>query len=140
MLTNEEYEKRMDEYTRSMVGTLGIRFLSREKDGTLRATMPVDHRTRRPGGILAGGASLALAETVAGFASLRICPKGKQAFGIQISANHIAMVKEGDTVTATASPIHLGRTTHIWNVDVRSSENKLISSVRVTNFICDIKL
>lgn len=139
MLTNEELINRMEEYKHSMVGNLGIQFLP-SSDETLQATMPVDHRTRRPGGILAGGSSLALAETVAGFASLRICPKGKQAFGIQISANHISMVHEGDTVTATARPLHIGRTTHIWNVDVVSSKGKLISSVRVTNFICDIKL
>lgn len=139
MLTTEELTNRLEEYKHSMVGNLGIEFLP-STDETLQATMPVDHRTRRPGGILAGGSSLALAETVAGFASLRLCPKGKQAFGIQISANHIAMVKDGDTVTATARPIHLGRTTHIWNVDVVSSGGKLISSVRVTNFICDIKL
>lgn len=140
MLTKEEITNRLEEYDHSMVGNLGIEFLPPEQDGSFRATMPVDHRTRRPGGILAGGSSLALAETVAGFASLRICPKGKQAFGIQISANHISMVREGDRVTATATPIHIGRTTHIWNVDVKSSEGKLISSVRVTNFICDIKL
>ena len=140
MLTTEELTSRLDEYEHSMVGNMGIKFLPETDDNTFRATMPVDHRTRRPGGILAGGSSLALAETVAGFASLRLCPKGKQCFGIQISANHIAMVKDGDTVTATARPIHLGRTTHIWNVDVVSSKGKLISSVRVTNFICDIKL
>lgn len=139
MLTKEELTNRMEEYRHSMVGNLGIEFLP-STDDTLQATMPVDYRTRRPGGILAGGSSLALAETVAGFASLRICPKGKQAFGIQISANHISMVREGDTVTATARPLHIGRTTHIWNVDVVSSEGKLISSVRVTNFICDIRL
>lgn len=139
MLTTEELTNRLDEYQHSMVGNLGIQFLPSTSE-IFQATMPVDHRTRRPGGILAGGSSLALAETVAGFASLRLCPKGKQAFGIQISANHIAMVKDGDTVTATARPIHLGRTTHIWNVDVVSSKGKLISSVRVTNFICDIKL
>ena len=92
MLTKDELDCRMHEYERSMVGNLGIKFLPSD-DNTLSATMPVDARTRRPGGILAGGSSLALAETVAGSASLRICPDGKQDFGVQISATHISMLR-----------------------------------------------
>lgn len=82
-----------------------------------------------------GGATLALAETVAGFGSNLLCNECEFVVGMQVSGNHISSAREGDTVTAVARIIHKGRSTHIWNVDIISSMGKLISSIRVMNSI-----
>ena len=121
----------------SLAKNLGIRLLS-IADGVVKASMPVDVRTSRPcepNDILNGGASLALAETVAGYGSLHLCTEIEMPVGIQISANHLSMVAVGHTVYATATLIHGGRTQHVWNVDIVSDEDKLVSTVRVTNLI-----
>ena len=115
---------------------LGIRFMTVE-EGKVIATMPVDHRTCQQFGILNGGASLALAETVAGHGSILLCTHNEMPCGIQVSANHVRMVKveEGAYVKATGTLIHRGRTTHIWNIDITNPEGKLISTARVVNQI-----
>ncbi len=99
------------------------------------ATMPVDRRTCQPYGLLAGGATLALAETLAGAGSIAGCDPEHVAVGISVSAEHVASARLGQTVTAVATPVHLGKRRHVWNVDVSTEEGKLISSVRVTNLI-----
>lgn len=118
----------------TMMGNLGIQytFASPER---VEATMPVDHRTRQPFGILAGGASLALAETLAGLGSLIVCKPDEIAVGQQVSGNHISSAQEGDTVRGVATPVHIGRSSHVWNVDIFTSTGKLVSSVRVVNAI-----
>ena len=120
----------------SMGEHIGIKFISME-EGKVVATMPVDHRTSQPFGILNGGASLALAEIVAGHGSVPLCAPNEMPCGIQVSANHVGMVRveEGASVTATGTLIHRGRTTHIWNVDITNKEGKLISTARITNQI-----
>ena len=120
----------------SMGEHLGIEFTSME-EGRVTATMPVDHRTCQPFGLLNGGASLALAEMVAGHGSVPLCAPGEMPCGIQVSANHVGMVKveEGAFVTATGTIVHRGRTTHIWNIDITSQTGKLISTARVVNQI-----
>ena len=118
----------------SMGEVLGIEFISVE-EGLVKAKMPVDHRTCQPFGILNGGASLALAEMVAGHGSVPLCSESEMPCGIQVSANHVGMVRTGSYVMATGQLIHRGRTTHIWNVDITSPEGKLISTARIVNQI-----
>ena len=98
------------------------------------ARMRVDERNRQPFGVLSGGASLALAENVAGVGSSSLCP-GCACVGIEVSGSHVKAVAEGDTVTAFARLLHGGKTLHVWNVDIKDSSGELISNVRVTNYI-----
>ena len=86
-------------------------------------------------GILHGGATLALAETVAGIGSMIICEPDEIVVGMQASGNHISSAHEGDSVRAVGTILHKGRSSHIWNVDVFTSTNKLVSSVRVVNSV-----
>ncbi len=110
-----------------------------KENSSIFATMPVDERTITPFNTLAGGASLALAECLAGYGSTLLCDKNTIPNGIQVCGNHIASVKfergKEEKVTAKADIIHKGRTTHLWNIDIMDSNNRLISSVRVTNLI-----
>lgn len=118
----------------TLMGNLGIQytFASPER---VEATMPVDHRNRQPFGILHGGATLALAETVAGLGSLVACKPDETIVGMQVSGNHVSSAHEGDTVRAVCTPVHLGRSSHVWNVDVFTSTGKLVSSIRVINAV-----
>ncbi len=86
-------------------------------------------------GILHGGATLALAETVAGIGSMIICEPDEIVVGMQVSGNHISSAHEGDSVRVVGTILHKGRSSHIWNVDVFTSTNKLVSSVRVVNSV-----
>lgn len=116
------------------MGNLGIQY-TYASDERVEATMPVDYRTRQPFGILHGGATLALAETVAGLGSMIICESDEIVVGMQVSGNHISSAHEGDTVRAVATIVHKGRSSHVWNVDVFTSTNKLVSSIRVVNSV-----
>lgn len=118
----------------SMIEHLGIVLMAPEGE-TVRAEMPVDHRTCQPFGMLSGGAVLALAEMLAGYGSVQLCGEGQQPCGLQVSANHVSSVKTGGKVLATGKLIHKGRSTHVWNVDVTTPEGRLVSTVRVVNFI-----
>lgn len=113
----------------ALMGNLGIQY-TYASDERVEATMPVDYRTRQPFGILHGGATLALAETVAGLGSMIICEPDEIVVGMQVSGNHISSAHEGDTVRAVATIVHKGRSSHVWNVDVFTSTNKLVSSIR----------
>ena len=118
----------------TMVENLGIRFIA-VGDGWVEATMPVDHRTSRPGGLLHGGANLALAETIAGLGSMLTLDLNEfDVRGIQVSANHTGGATEG-TVYARAEIVHSGTQTHVWNVEIKNEAGKLISTGRVTNMI-----
>lgn len=114
--------------------TLGMEFISTPDPDTCKARMKVDHRNRQPFGFLSGGASLALAENLAGVGSLALCP-GKISVGINVSGSHVKAVLEGDVVEATARLLHKGKTLHTWQIDIENSEGELISSVTVTNYI-----
>ena len=118
----------------ALMGNLGIQY-TYVADDRVEATMPVDHRTRQPFGILHGGATLALAETVAGLGSMLLCQPDEMMVGMQVSGNHISSAHEGDTVRAVATIVHKGRSSHVWNVDVFTSTNKLVSSIRVVNSV-----
>ena len=118
----------------ALMGNLGIQY-TYASDERVEATMPVDYRTRQPFGILHGGATLTLAETVAGLGSMIICESDEIVVGMQVSGNHISSAHEGDTVRAVATIVHKGRSSHVWNVDVFTSTNKLVSSIRVVNSV-----
>lgn len=114
--------------------TLGMEFLSTPEPGTCQARMKVDERNRQVFGFLSGGATLALAENLSGVGSMALCPN-KICVGINVSANHVKAVLEGDTVTATARILHKGRTLHVWHIEITNSAGELISAVDITNFI-----
>ncbi len=114
--------------------TLGMEFISTPDPDTCLARMKVDERNRQIFGFLSGGASLALAENLAGVGSLALCPNNI-CVGINISGSHVKAVLDGDTVTATAHILHKGKTLHQWHVDIRNGAGDLISSVEVTNFV-----
>lgn len=126
--------KKMIEKSDGLSKTLGMEFISTPEPDTLIARMKVDERNRQPFGFLSGGASLALAENVAGVGSLAICP-GQIAVGITVNGSHVQAVSEGDTVTAYARLIHKGRKLHTWQVDIKNTKMDLICSVMVTNYM-----
>jgi uncharacterized protein (TIGR00369 family) len=113
---------------------LGMEFISTPEDDTCMARMKVDERNRQPFGFLSGGASLALAENVAGVGSSSLCP-GCACVGIEVSGSHVKAVSEGDTVTAFARLANKGTTLHVWHVEIKNSAGELISTVRVTNYV-----
>ena len=117
---------------------LGMEFISTPEDNTCMARMKVDERNRQPFGFLSGGASLALAENVAGVGSSALCP-GKICVGISVSGEHVKAVAEGDTVTAYARLVSKGRSLHVWDVHLKDSTGDLISTVHVTNYIISPK-
>jgi len=104
---------------------LGIESVTLDKEKVV-LTMPVDERTHQPAGFLHGGASVLLAETAASIgAALNVDLEKKAVFGVEINANHLKSKREG-TVTATATPYHLGRTTMVWNIEITDETDKLI--------------
>lgn len=113
---------------------LGMDFISTPDDDICMATMKVDERNRQPFGFLSGGASLALAENLAGVGSTALCP-GKICVGISVNGEHVKAVVEGDTVTALAHLVSKGRKLHVWDVNITNSAGELISTVHVTNYI-----
>ncbi len=110
---------------------LGIEF-TEAGDDYLVATMPVDHRTKQPAGILHGGASVVLAETLGSVASHLVIDLEKNyAVGLDINANHLRAVSSG-FVKGIAMPIHLGRTTHVWEIKIYNEEGKITCISRLT--------
>ena len=118
----------------NMATSMGIDFFSTPEPDTCGARMRVDESSRQPMGFLSGGASLALAETLAGAGSATLCPD-KICVGIQVSGSHVRAVPEGDTVTALARIVHQGQTLHVWNVDITDDQGCLVSTAHVTNYI-----
>jgi 1,4-dihydroxy-2-naphthoyl-CoA hydrolase len=109
---------------------LGIR-ITALGDDSLTGEMPVDHRTKQPYGLLHGGASVALAETLASMAAnLTLDPKESMAVGLEINANHLRSVTSGN-VTGIALPLHRGRSTQVWEVQIRQGEH-LVCISRMT--------
>jgi 1,4-dihydroxy-2-naphthoyl-CoA hydrolase len=110
---------------------LGIRFTEVGED-YLRGTLPVDGRTRQPYGLLHGGASVALAETLGSVAAWLALPAdGGRVVGIEINANHLRAATSGE-VTGTARPLHLGRSTQVWEIRIEDTQGRLTCISRVT--------
>ncbi|SDR15702.1 hotdog fold thioesterase [Pseudoxanthomonas sp. CF125] len=115
----------------SMVETLGI-VVTEAGDDWLRGTMPVDARTRQPYGLLHGGASVALAETLGSMAGgLCVDITREAVVGLEINANHLRAVREG-TVTGTARALHVGRSTHVWEIRIENEAGKPVCISRIT--------
>ena len=121
---------------KNMGTNLGIKFLKISKNEMI-AEMPVDERTVQPFRVLHGGASIALAETLCSVGAWVNLPESKTAVGIEINANHHRPVKEGGKVTATSTPIQLGRTIHVWETKLVDERGKLVCSSRCTLAIVD---
>lgn len=118
----------------TMVEGLGITFVP-SAPGTFAATMPVDHRTKQAAGLLHGGATAALAETLGSMGSALLIDLGKHAVvGIEVSANHLKGIKSG-VVTATGTVLHKGRTMHVWDIRVHNEKGVLIAVCRLTNLV-----
>jgi 1,4-dihydroxy-2-naphthoyl-CoA hydrolase len=115
----------------TMMETLGIR-MTEAGDDWLRGTMPVDHRTHQPYGLLHGGASVVLAETLGSTAAmLTLDPAQEAAVGLDINANHVRGVRSG-IVTGTARPIHIGRKTQVWEIRIEDEAGELVCISRIT--------
>ena len=115
----------------TLVANLGIEIIEIGTDFLL-AKMPVDHRTKQPMGILHGGASVVLSETLGSLAaSLLIDKSAEFSVGLEINANHIKSVKSG-YVFGKAIPIHVGRSTQIWQTDIRNEAGKLVCTSKLT--------
>ena len=108
-------------------------------DNFIKASMPVDHRTHQPYGLLHGGASATLAETLGSVASALVIDREKFiCVGIEINANHIRSVRNG-LVIGTVTPIHIGSTTHVWDIRIHDENNKLVCVSRLTVAILEKK-
>ena len=116
---------------------LGIKF-TEINDNSITATMPVEDFTRQSRGVLHGGASCVLAESVASFAAfLCINPEKKNVVGLNLNANHLKSIKDG-FVYATAKPIHVGNSTSVWDIEITNENKDLISIVKFTAMHKDI--
>jgi 1,4-dihydroxy-2-naphthoyl-CoA hydrolase len=116
---------------------LGIEFLE-VGDEFIRGRVPVDARTRQPYGLLHGGVSVVLAETLGSIAAHFCCGDGQRAVGLDINANHLRGVTQG-WVTGTVRPVHIGRTTQVWQVDLANDGDQLTCVSRITMAIVEAK-
>ena len=123
-------------FSNSAVSHLGIEISAFGEDW-IEATMPVDHRTTQPFGLLHGGISVALAETIGSLAGYLAIEENKIAVGLGINAHHLRSVKQG-IVTAKATPISLNRNIHVWQIDIRDEQDKLCCVSRLTLSILNL--
>lgn len=114
----------------TLISLLDITFEEKGED-FLTASMPVDSRTHQPMGILHGGASVVLAETLGSCASQMTFDDGYYSVGLEIKANHIKSISRG-RVTGRTTPLHLGRTTQVWDIDIKNDKGELICVSRLT--------
>jgi 1,4-dihydroxy-2-naphthoyl-CoA hydrolase len=118
---------------------LGMQFTVIGED-FIEATMPVDHRTHQPFGLLHGGATVALAETLGSVAAMLCLDESRQiCVGLDINANHVRGVTSG-TVRGTTRPLHIGKKTHVWEIRVVNEQNDLVCVSRITIAILDKKM
>jgi 1,4-dihydroxy-2-naphthoyl-CoA hydrolase len=123
---------------KTLMNSLGIEMVELQK-GKVIATMPVDDRTRQPFGLLHGGASVALAETVASVGAYELVDQATEAVvGLEINANHIRAKRDG-LVTATGTVLHQGKTTMVWEIKIADEEGKLVCISRCTIAVIKLK-
>lgn len=129
--TPQDLDTLQSRHANTIIGHLGIEFTEIGSD-FLRARMPVDHRTIQPFGILHGGSSVVLAETL-GSCAAQMCVDGSKyvCVGLDINANHIRSVRSGH-VSGTARPIHVGRTTQVWGIEISDENGDLVCVSRIT--------
>lgn len=121
----------------TLVSYLGIVFTEIGED-FMKATMPVDHRTHQPMGILHGGASVSLAETIGSTAASMTVRDGYYVVGLDINANHIRSVREG-LVTGIAKPVHIGGSTQVWEIIICDEEGRTVCVSRLTMAVLKFK-
>ncbi|MBB5944320.1 hotdog fold thioesterase [Xanthomonas sp. 3307] len=119
----------------TLIAHLGIVFTEAGPDW-LRATMPVDARTRQPYGLLHGGASVVLAESLGSTAGNLCVEQGRICVGLEINANHLRSARSG-VVTGTARPLHVGRTTQVWEIHIEDAAGKPVCVSRLTLAVVD---
>jgi 1,4-dihydroxy-2-naphthoyl-CoA hydrolase len=120
----------------TLVSHLGIRY-TEVGDDFLSASMPVDARTKQPAGILHGGASVALAETLGSTGANLVVDRDKKlCVGLEINANHIRAMREGE-VRGTARPLHIGGTTQVWEIKISDEKDRLVCVSRITMAVLD---
>ena len=117
-------------HVNTTVAHLGIEFLE-IGDDFIKARVPVDARTIQPYGLLHGGVSVVLAETLGSCGAAFACPEGFRAVGLDINANHLRSATSG-WVTGTARPVHIGRTTQVWHIDLHNEAGELTCVSRIT--------
>ena len=115
---------------RCAVGHLGIEVTEVGTD-FLKGTMPVDHRTTQPFGLLHGGASAMLAETLASIAANHCVDAGHFCVGMEINCNHVRSIREGEVI-GTAAPLHLGRSSQVWDIRIEDPQGRLAAISRMT--------
>jgi uncharacterized protein (TIGR00369 family) len=124
----------VEELTRSHINTapayLGVEFLE-VGDDFIRARVPVDKRTRQPYGRLHGGVSVLLAETLGSCGAAYCCPEGHTVLGLDINANHVRGATDG-WVTGITRPVHIGRSTHVWEIQLHNEAGELTCVSRIT--------
>jgi 1,4-dihydroxy-2-naphthoyl-CoA hydrolase len=127
----------LNEFSKGTLGELlGIRFTVIGED-FLEATMPVESRTHQPMGLLHGGASVALAETLGSVAATLCVDDTKQfCVGLEINANHLRGVRSG-LVKGTTKPIHIGKKTHVWEIKIVNEQNEMVCISRITMAVLD---
>jgi 1,4-dihydroxy-2-naphthoyl-CoA hydrolase len=122
----------------TMVSHLGIEFTQVGED-FIEAKMPVDNRTQQPLGLLHGGASVALAETLGSIAAYSCVDQStKHCVGLEINANHVKAIKSG-YVYGVTKPIHIGKRTHVWEIKITNEKKELVCISRITMAIIDIR-
>jgi 1,4-dihydroxy-2-naphthoyl-CoA hydrolase len=114
----------------TLMATIGIE-ITEIGDDYVRGTMPVDARTHQPYGILHGGASVALAETLGSYAAMLCCDPRFHVVGLDINANHVRAITQG-IVTGTARPLHIGRSTQLWEIRIEDEDGRLVCISRLT--------
>lgn len=128
----EKVKAFMERPKEHMGQVIGIEFTTFKKD-EVAATMPVDRRTVQPFGILHGGASVALAETLASIGAwLQVDIEKEEAVGVEINANHVRPVPEGGEVRGVARPLHIGRKIQVWQTKIYNQDDKLVCVSRCT--------
>ena len=136
MLTQKECDFLHSRMRGTMIEALGIRFIPTADDIAV-AEMPISPSTKQYMGILHGGASLTLAETIAGVGSLHLIgyDEAYAVCGTEVSGSHVAMSAKEGKVYGKARLVHAGKSTHVWNVDIVDEDGKILSAERVTNRI-----
>lgn len=121
----------------TLIANVGIKFTDFDEQ-SLRATMPVDSRTQQPLGLLHGGASVVLAETLGSMAANLCVDESKYCVGLEINANHMRSVSGGE-VLGIATPLHIGNTTQVWQIHIHDQKGRLLCSSRHTVAVLEHK-
>lgn len=138
-MTIKEIDKYNALFRETMIPYLGIELQPTDNEEEVKATLPIDNRTCTHMGGMNGGAALTLAESLAGVGSHIIVRDKAIVRGIQVTGNHVGATQKGDLLTGIGRIVHRGRSQHVWQIEIRNTEEKLISTVTVVNLIINSK-